>query len=127
MGPGPFLRLVGMDPDAGVNPVIFLGERKRRVQFLRTRARAYRQQRANARSTRPFEHGFAVIGKLREVNMPVGVNQVHGTAYFSRAPSSTSSWKPASTGRPSGPTEAATIIPFDSTARNFLCARIVMT
>ena len=74
-----------------------------------------------------LEHGFAVFGKLREVNVRVRVNQVHVAVYFSRDPTSTSSWKPASTGRPSGPTEAATIIPFDSTPRNLRGARFVTT
>src|SRR2546430_12043401 len=39
--------------------------------------------------------------------------------YLRRAPTSTSSGKAARTGRPSGATEAATIMPFDSTPRGF--------
>src|SRR5579863_2585212 len=49
-------------------------------------------------------------------------------SYFKRAPISTSSsGNPASTGRPSGPTDAATIIPFDSTPRNFRGAKFTTT
>ncbi len=47
--------------------------------------------------------------------------------YFRRAPTSTSSAKPARTGRPSGPTEAATIMPFDSTPRSLRGARFTTT
>ena len=41
-----------------------------------------------------------------------------GGIYFRRAPTGTSSRKPASTGLPSGPAEAATIMPLDSTPRS---------
>src|SRR5256885_7451325 len=45
--------------------------------------------------------------------------------YLSRAPISTSSsGKPARTGRPSGPTEAAMIMPLDSTPRSLRGARL---
>jgi hypothetical protein len=48
--------------------------------------------------------------------------------YFNLAPISTSSsGNPANTGRPSGPTDAATIIPFDSTPRNFRGAKFTTT
>ena len=47
--------------------------------------------------------------------------------YFRRAPTSTSSWKPVRTGRPSGPTEAATIMPLDSTPRSLRGARFTTT
>jgi len=50
------------------------------------------------------------------------------TVYFSLAPISTSSsGKPARTGRPSGPTEAAMIMPLDSTPRNLRGARLTTT
>jgi hypothetical protein len=45
--------------------------------------------------------------------------------YLSFAPFGTSSLNVASTGRPSGPTVAATIIPFDSTPRSFRGWRFV--
>jgi hypothetical protein len=47
--------------------------------------------------------------------------------YFSLAPTSTSSAKLASTGRPSGPMLAATIMPFDSTPRSLRGARLTTT
>src|SRR6516164_7322461 len=89
-----------MDPDTGVDPVVLFRERQGGVEFFGTWPGADRQQRVNASRARALEHGFAVFGKLREVNVRVRVNQVHVAVYFSRAPTSTSSWKPASTGRP---------------------------
>src|SRR5882724_329683 len=45
-------------------------------------------------------------------------------AYFSFDPIGTSSRKPASTGLPSSPTEAATIMPFDSSPRSLRGCRL---
>jgi hypothetical protein len=53
--------------------------------------------------------------------------QAQKVGYLRRAPTSTSSAKPARTGRPSGPTEAATIIPLDSTPRSLRGARFTTT
>jgi hypothetical protein len=47
--------------------------------------------------------------------------------YFRREPISTSSRKAARTGRPSGPTEAAMIMPLDSTPRSLRGARLTTT
>src|SRR3989442_1253809 len=115
---GDFLRFVRMDAHRRVNPILLFGKRNGGVELLRPRAGADCEKRRHARGVRTFEHGFAIIRKLREVNVCVGVDEFHsnGQAYFKRAPISTSSsGKPARTGRPSGPTEAAIIIPLDST------------
>jgi hypothetical protein len=49
-------------------------------------------------------------------NYPMSTYAQH--FYFSFAPTGTSSRKPASTGLPSSPTDAATIMPFDSSPRS---------
>jgi len=95
---------------------------------------------------RPCQHGIAVGVKLRHFEMRVGINEqrktlatdsrgysriksetkqdpcpsvkIRGLFHFKRAPTGTSSRNPASTGKPLSPTEAATIMPFDSKPRS---------
>src|SRR5262249_45448709 len=141
--------LVGMDSHARVNPWMLLPVGDRRVQLLRPGAGANGQQRIHADRARPLQHRFAVFGKLRKIYVRVRINKVHGSHYrwtgisdclarlvckeaqrhyFNLDPISTSSsGNPASTGRPSGPTAAAMIIPFDSTPRNLRGARFTTT
>src|SRR6516164_6746164 len=71
------LGLVGMNPHGGVNPVMLFGKRQSGVQLLGTGSRANSQKRGDPRSTRALQHAFTVLGKLREVNMRMGVDQFH--------------------------------------------------
>src|SRR5213593_2960271 len=117
-----------MNAGAGINPVVGLSDCDSTTHFVRTTAVADREDFANAGVPRPPEDSFAVVVEAGIVEVRVRVNQ-HMKSYpladgegnhFRRAPFSTSSWKPASTGRSSVPIEAATIMPFDSRPRNFL-------
>ena len=106
-------------------------------------------KRGYASGAGAFQHGFAVVRELREIDVRVGVDEFHGRCArrqivgcvtdftsatvsrrrepYERAPTSTSSRKPARTGRPSGPAEAATIMPLDSTPRSLRGARLMTT
>src|SRR5260370_17978672 len=72
-----FLGLVGMRAHGGVNPVVLLGKRNRRIQLFRTRPRADGQKSGYARGARAVEHGIAILRKLRKINMRVRINQFH--------------------------------------------------
>src|SRR5450631_734751 len=78
-----------------------------------------RQNRLYTRLPGAVEHRFAVVVVAAAVEMCVRINQqkLPLPTYFSRAPISTSSRNPASTGVPWSPSEAATIMPFDSSPR----------
>src|SRR6202050_3812118 len=129
---------VRVDANARVDPIILLGKRQGRIEFLGARPGADGEQHADPRGTRPIEHGIAVFVKLRKVYVRVGVYEFHHrlrpiyaasrtARYFSREPTGTSSRKPARIGFPSGPAAAATIMPLDSTPRSFLGARFTTT
>src|SRR5262249_16459781 len=146
-----FLGFVRMNADGGVDPIVRFGERHCGVEFLRAGAGADGEKRVDACGASAVEHGFAVVGELGEVDVGVRVDQVHFCSvdtlacaveclprlkwhrqewlcYFRRAPISTSSsGKPARTGRPSGPTAAAMTMPLDSTPRSLRGARLTTT
>src|SRR3974390_467747 len=154
-----FFGFVGMDADGGVDPVMGFRIGDGGVELFRARAYADGEKGVDAGRAGAFEHGVAVFRELREIDVGVGVDEVHGNRrnverldaktssnlescghgaaamlrpykcsdYFRRAPTSTSSWKPARTGRPSGPTEAAMIMPLDSTPRSLRGARLTTT
>ena len=75
---------------------------------------------------RPRKHvrAIAVEALVLRMAVRVGVHGEPGPAYFSRAPLGTSSRKPASTGTPSSPSDAATIMPCDSSPRSLRGARL---
>src|SRR6266852_6281653 len=75
----------------------------------------------------PGEPGPYNDGKLTEGTIYRAPTGQAGPGYFNRAPTSTSSRKAVRTGRPSGPTEAATIMPLDSTPRSLRGARFTTT
>ena len=98
-----------LNPNRGVDEWVPVGQANGRIQVGRTVAGADGQHVFDARRARAFD-GFLAVGvELRVVQVDVGIHQPH----FRRAPAGMSSWNPASTGLPS-PTEAATIMPFDS-------------
>src|SRR5258708_33810627 len=66
-----FLRLVRMDTHCRVNPIVLFGKGQGRIEFLWTRAGADGQQCSHARGESAVEHGFAVFGELREVDVRV--------------------------------------------------------
>ena len=74
---GNFLRLVRMNANTGVNPVVLLSVRNGSVQLFRAGPCANRQQRANASRPRALQHNFAVLRKLRKINMRMRIDQVH--------------------------------------------------
>src|SRR5690242_13941560 len=115
-----FFRVVRMNADGGVYPIVLFGKGNRGIEFLRSGAGADCKKGRYARGACAFEHGRAIFRKLREIDVRMGIDQLHcfntnvasgaERAYFKRAPISTSSsGKPARTGRPSGPTAAAMI------------------
>jgi len=124
---------VGMDTDGGVDPGVLLGERDGRVEMVGAGSTADGEDGGDAGFAGAGEDGIAVRLEVGEIEMGVGVDQFHDGAgagrrrYLSREPTGASSWKPASTGRPSGPTVAATTMPFDSTPRSLRGARLTTT
>src|SRR5205823_14720035 len=65
---------VGMRAYGGVNPVVLFGEGERGVEFFRAGAGADGEQRVYAGGAGAVEHGGAVVIKLREVDVRVGVD-----------------------------------------------------
>ena len=66
------VRVVRMDADRRVNPVVLLGKWNRGVKALRgTRAAADREQRLDARRARAFEHRVAVVIEWRAFEVRV--------------------------------------------------------
>ena len=137
--------LCGIDAGAGVEPRHAPGwplncaaEVERLVHLGRTFADADGEHRAHAGLGARCEHGLAVVVRSagcrggrgnRSANEPPHVIAaesacpVRVACYFSRAPSGTSSRKPASTGAPSG-REPASSMPFDSRPRILRGARL---
>src|SRR6266852_5148941 len=98
---------------------IFLGYPDAGLKIRRAIAGSNRDHVLDPRIQRALDYFFAIGVKLLTVQMTVGVDQAH----FSLAPTGTSSRNPASTGLPPS-SEAATIMPFDSTPRSLRGARL---
>src|SRR5258708_854789 len=98
---------------------IFLGQADARFKIRRTIAGSNCDHALHTRVQRPLDYFFAIAVKLLAVQMTVGVDQTHLTL----APTGTSSRNPASTGLPPS-SEAATIMPFDSTPRSLRGSRL---
>ena len=134
---------VRMDANRGLNPIMLLGERQRRIQFFGTRARSDREQGGDSRLARALEHGIAIFVKLREIQVRVGIYEFHGITVRLRPKRSMRLETPDCATSvacprvhppeiPRAPAvfrldEAATIMPFDSTPRNFRGARFTTT
>ena len=106
-----------MNADGRVKRRMLLGQPQTRLQIRRTLAGADRHHVLDARFERPLDHRVAIGIELRAVEMTVGVD------HFNRAPTGTSSRKPASTGLPPS-SDAATIMPFDSMPRSLRGCRL---
>ena len=68
---------VGMNADAGVNPVVIFGVRKGGIEFFGAGSGADGQQGGDAGMRERAEHGFAVVRELREIDVGVGVDEFH--------------------------------------------------
>src|SRR5690606_11595667 len=91
---------------------------------VRPRAIADRHDPADAGGAGAVEHLRAILGKAGVVQVGVGIHQ---HVQRSRAPLGTSSWNPARTGGSPSPSEAATIMPFDSSPRILRGFRLATT
>src|SRR5579883_340506 len=100
--------VVGMHAHGGVNERILIGQPDGYAQVRRPVAGADGQHALDPRRARPGDDRFAILREARVIQMAVRVDQRH----FSRAPTGTSSRKPANTGEPPS-SEAATIMPSD--------------
>ena len=109
-----FRGIMRMNADCGVKCRVFLGEPETGFQIGRTVAGTDRQHVLDAGGECALDHGLAIFVEFGAVQVAVGVNETH----LRRAPTGTSSRKPASTGLPPS-SDAATIMPFDSMPRNF--------
>src|SRR5205823_2342692 len=94
-------RIVRMHPDRRVEKWIPIGQPDSRFQVRRTVARPDSHQPLDSRRPRPLDDGVPVRLKLLIIEMAMGVDKLHfNWVHFSRAPTGTSSRKPASTGLP---------------------------
>src|SRR5690348_462964 len=103
-----------MNADGSVDPVVLLSDADGAIECAWSSAAADRQNGSHACAASAFEHFRAICVESRTFEMRVRIDQ----HYFSRAPMGTSSRKLARTGWPLSPTEAATIMPFDSMPRS---------
>ena len=72
-------RVVRMNADRGVDPIVLLGERNRGIDPLRRAgAAADGQQRCDARRARAVEHRLAVFVELRDFQVRVRIDNFHG-------------------------------------------------
>src|SRR6516165_8811467 len=76
--------LVGMDANGGEDPVVSVGVGDGGVELLGAGAYTDGKQRVYTRRPRPCEHSVAVFGELREVDVRVGVDQIHGREFSNR-------------------------------------------
>ena len=111
-----------MDSHRGVNPVFPLGHFQSGPQTMGPGPAANRQNGLYAARQRPLENLLTVAVKIGKLQVSMGV----GKHQRSRAPLGTSSVKVARIGRSSLPTDAATIMPFDSMPRNLRGMRLAM-
>src|SRR5258707_2354615 len=116
---------MGMNAERGVNPVMLLGDLDGAIERPRSSATANGQNALQAGFAGAGEHFVAIAVEFVAFQMSVGIDvQECSPRYFSLVPTGTSSRKPASTGLPSSPTEAAKIIPLDSIPRSLRGARL---
>ena len=106
--------VVGMDSDGRIDERIAIGQPDRGFEIGRAVAGADGHEAFDSGRLGALDHGLAIFGELFVIEMTVGIDQLH----LRRAPTGTSSRKPASTGLPPS-SEAATIIPFDMMPRSF--------
>src|SRR5882724_10067554 len=111
-------RIVGMNTGGGVDRRMFVRQSNTGLEIGWAIAGADHHHMFHAGGERPLDHFIAIGVELRAVQVTVGVDQAH----FNRAPIGMSSRKPANTGLPPS-TDAATIMPFDSTPRSLRGAR----
>src|SRR5579872_1793183 len=112
-------RIVRMYPDRRVEGRVPFRHANSRFEVGRTFTRADRHHLSHARLQRALDYLVAIRIKVGAVEMAVRIDQ----HYFKRAPTGTSSRKPARTGLPPS-SEAATIMPCDSRPRSFRGARL---
>ena len=74
---GDFFGFVRMDADGGLDPIVLLGVGDGGVEFFRARAGADGQKSRDACVASALQHGFAVVRELREVDVGVGIDQLH--------------------------------------------------
>src|SRR4029079_5836723 len=98
-------RIVRMDAEAGLDPVIGLCDGDAASHVVRTGSRSDCHNSANTRIPGTLNHIGPVLGIADIVKVRVRINE----HYFNRAPLGISSWKPASTGGSPSPSDAATI------------------
>ena len=72
------LRLVRMNADGRVNPIVRLGIGHRRIQLFRPRSSPNRQQRRYSRCPRALQHRLAILRELFRINMRMRIDQFHG-------------------------------------------------
>jgi hypothetical protein len=107
-----------MQSRAGEDPIMLFGDLQRAIVCAGACPATDGKNSFQAAFASASKHLRAVRIEFVAFQMGVGID-VHGSRrYFSLAPTGTSSRNPASTGLPSSPTEAATIMPFDSSPRN---------
>ena len=109
-----------MDADGGVDLLVALGEADGAVEFGRAVAGPDGQHPGDAGCGGAVEHGVEIVGETSRRRDGSGNRS---SIYFRRAPTGTSSRKPASTGLPPS-SDAATIMPFDSMPRSLRGCRL---
>ena len=120
-----------MDADRGIDALVLLGQLDGAIERSGARpiAIADGQHGGHAGRFRARKDVGTVAVEALVLGMAVRVGvhddgSVETDCYFSRAQSGTSSRNPASTGTPSSPSEAATIMPCDSSPRSLRGARL---
>src|SRR5215475_744694 len=66
-----------MNPNARVNPVVLFGIWQSPVELFRTGTSSDSEKDVHTRLASTLQHGVAIFGELREVNMCVRVDEVH--------------------------------------------------
>jgi len=120
-------RVMRMNTGTREDPIVLLRDWNAASHVIRTTAVANRQNLPDSGIPRALQYGVAIRFKTSIIQMSMRVDK-HDSGirpgYFNRAPFETSSWKPTRTGLSSGPSDAATIMPLDSSPRNFLGWRL---
>jgi hypothetical protein len=112
---------VRLNADRGEHAVEPLGDADARFEIRRAFTGADRHHPFDACLLRAINDGVEVLGEFRIVQVAVRIHQ--DPHYFNRAPTGTSSRKPASVGLPPS-SDAATIMPCDSMPFNLRGARL---
>ena len=112
--------IVRVDADGGVDLRVAVGEADGAVDFGRAVAGADGENARDSGCGGALENGVEVVGEALVVEMAVRIDEHR---YFRRAPTGTSSRKPARMGLPPS-SDAATIMPFDSMPRSLRGCRL---